>query len=143
MSSFNDVMRFMLPPRNGVNPHITSGWGSTTRPPGTSNPHLAIDFNYLGGQRAPLNQSHREVLSGGSLWSRSSHREVALRRLQRGPGAAAQLRAFGVGCCGCAASLPRPRGVARVQRRTGSVKWAAKQFPIARQDGSWRTAFGW
>jgi hypothetical protein len=52
----------MLPPVKGVVPDITSPYGDTNRPEGSSNPHGGVDFDYLGGQNA-LNQSHQGVRS--------------------------------------------------------------------------------
>lgn len=60
--SWNDIMRRMLPPVKGVVPDITSPYGDTNRPEGSSNPHGGVDFDYLGGQNA-LNQSHQGVRS--------------------------------------------------------------------------------
>lgn len=59
--SFHDIMRRVLPQIENVSPHVTSEFLSTDRPKGTSNPHMGIDFNYFGGQKAPINLSHPTV----------------------------------------------------------------------------------
>jgi murein DD-endopeptidase MepM/ murein hydrolase activator NlpD len=62
--SWEDIMRRVLPPTNGVPPHITSRYGATTdRPLGSTNPHRGVDFNYFGGQFAKLNLSHPALRS--------------------------------------------------------------------------------
>jgi len=52
--SWEDIRRRVLPPTGGVLPHDTSVFGATNRPPGSSNPHKGVDFNYdvgPGGQK--------------------------------------------------------------------------------------------
>lgn len=60
-SSFDDVMRTMLPPKNGVAPHMTSDYGPRTLY-GRRDDHGGVDFNYVGGQSG-LNLRHPEVRS--------------------------------------------------------------------------------
>ena len=62
--SWDDIMRRVLPPINGVQPHITgpagifgAGEAEGRRPP-SKIPHPGADFNYVGGQTSGLNQSH-------------------------------------------------------------------------------------
>jgi hypothetical protein len=58
--SWQDIMRRVLPPAGGVSPHITSAYGATNRPPGSTNPHRGVDFNYdvgPNGQRG-INLQH-------------------------------------------------------------------------------------
>jgi hypothetical protein len=67
--SWNDVMRRVLPPVRDVDrkmdvpPHITSPFNDTNRPPGSSNPHGGVDFNYVGGSASRFNQSHPSLRS--------------------------------------------------------------------------------
>jgi murein DD-endopeptidase MepM/ murein hydrolase activator NlpD len=56
--SWEDIMRRVLPPAGGVSPHTTSAYGATNRPPGSTNPHRGVDFNYIGGKYAGLNLSY-------------------------------------------------------------------------------------
>ncbi|WP_082641444.1 M23 family metallopeptidase [Bradyrhizobium yuanmingense] len=61
---WDDMMRRILQPVEGISPHVTSPYGAETgRPRGSSNPHRGIDFNYVGGQSARLNTSHPELRS--------------------------------------------------------------------------------
>ncbi len=63
--SWEDIMRRVLPPVGGVSPHITSAFGATNRPAGSTNPHRAVDFNYdvgPGGQRG-INLTHPALRS--------------------------------------------------------------------------------
>jgi Peptidase family M23 len=58
--SWEDIMRRVLPPAGGVSPHTTSAYGATNRPPGSTNPHRGVDFNYdvgPNGQRG-INLQH-------------------------------------------------------------------------------------
>jgi hypothetical protein len=58
--SWEDIIRRVLPPAGGVSPHTTSAYGATNRPPGSTNPHRGVDFNYdIGpnGQRG-INLQH-------------------------------------------------------------------------------------
>src|SRR4051812_14102870 len=62
--SWEDMMRRILQPIGRVSPHVTSGYSVTAdRPPGSSNPHRGIDFNYVGGREASLNKSNPAVRS--------------------------------------------------------------------------------
>src|SRR6266700_7511986 len=61
--SWRDIMQRVLPPIEGVSPHVTSAYGETNRPPGSSNPHRGVDFNYVGGRDARLNKSHPALRS--------------------------------------------------------------------------------
>jgi len=67
--SWDEVMRRVLPPMRDDSakktyPHITSPYGTRTdRPPGSSNPHVGVDFNYLGGQQSRFNTSHPALRS--------------------------------------------------------------------------------
>ena len=56
-------MRRVLPPVGSVSPHVTSAFGATDRPPGSTNPHRGVDFNYVGGKDAKLNKSHQALRS--------------------------------------------------------------------------------
>lgn len=58
---FNDVMRVMLPPQNGIDPHLTSDFGPRSVSNGSSN-HKGVDFNYEGGQTG-INLRHPTVRS--------------------------------------------------------------------------------
>lgn len=44
--TWEEIMRRVLPPAGGLSPHITSEFGATNRPRGSTNPHRAVDFNY-------------------------------------------------------------------------------------------------
>lgn len=59
--SFDDVMRIMLPPQNGVTPHMTSDFGPRTIN-GRADDHGGVDFNYVGGQNG-VNLRHPVVHS--------------------------------------------------------------------------------
>jgi len=59
--SFSDVMRVMLPPQNGVSPHMTSDYGPRTLY-GRADNHGGVDFNYQGGQSG-INLRHPTVRS--------------------------------------------------------------------------------
>ena len=59
--SFNDVMHVMMPPQNGVVPHMTSDYGPRTLY-GRRDNHGGVDFNFVGGQSG-LNLRHPEVRS--------------------------------------------------------------------------------
>nr|GAJ36699.1 hypothetical protein BDOA9_0159170 [Bradyrhizobium sp. DOA9] len=62
--SWEDMMRRILQPAGSVPPLVTCGYGVTTdRPPGSSNPHRGIDFNFVGGREARLNKSNPAVRS--------------------------------------------------------------------------------
>jgi hypothetical protein len=52
--TWEEVMRRVLPPVDGLSPHITSEFGATNRPAGSTNPHKGVDFNYAMG-RAGIN----------------------------------------------------------------------------------------
>lgn len=61
--SWQDIMRRVLPPIGGVLPHVTSSYAATDRPPGSTNPHEGIDFNYkVPGQRG-INLAHPALRS--------------------------------------------------------------------------------
>ena len=64
---FDDAMNVMLPPQNGTHAHITvSGSPPTPNVYGQvrqSGVHGGVDFNYVGGQGSPLNQSQPVVYS--------------------------------------------------------------------------------
>jgi hypothetical protein len=61
--SWPDIMQRVLPPIGGVLPHITSPFGEVEgRPPGSTKPHRAVDFNYLGGQTG-INLKHPALRS--------------------------------------------------------------------------------
>jgi len=63
---FQDAMNTMLPPQNGVSPHITvnsQGSPNAFGQPRSNGPHDGVDFNYVGGQQSPLNQNHPSVHS--------------------------------------------------------------------------------
>src|SRR3569832_740691 len=47
---WEEIMRRVLPPVGGLPPHITSEFGSTNRPVGSTNPHKGVDFNFPVGQ---------------------------------------------------------------------------------------------
>jgi len=61
--SWEDIMRRVLPPSRGVQPHITSAYGATNRPKDSTNPHRGVDFNYFGGRNAAINLSHQALRS--------------------------------------------------------------------------------
>src|SRR5271170_6135178 len=61
--SWREIMQRVLPPIGGQRPHVTSPYGDTHRPPGGSNPHGGVDFDYIGGRYARLNLSHPVVRS--------------------------------------------------------------------------------
>lgn len=62
--SWDNIMRRVLPPVGGVQPHITGpagmfgAGGDEGRKPPSKIPHPGADFNYVGGQTSRLNQSH-------------------------------------------------------------------------------------
>ncbi len=58
---FDAVMRTMLPPQDGVSPHMTSDYGQRTLN-GRQDHHGGVDFNYVGGQNG-LNLRHPTVRS--------------------------------------------------------------------------------
>jgi len=69
--SWDEIMRRVLPPMRDEKtkityvPHVTSPYGDTNRPPGSTNPHRAVDFNYNlgpGGQRG-INLIHPALRS--------------------------------------------------------------------------------
>ena len=63
--SWDDIMRRMLPPSGGFVPRVTSRYDDTNRPPGSTNPHRAVDFNYYvgpGGQKG-INLTHPALRS--------------------------------------------------------------------------------
>jgi hypothetical protein len=67
--SWEDVMRRVLPPIGGIQPHITGPAGAfgAGEPEGrrspSSIPHGGVDFNYVGGQPNRLNKSNPAVRS--------------------------------------------------------------------------------
>jgi putative chitinase len=78
--SFEDVMRVMLPPQNGVTPHMTSDYGPRTLN-GRQDHHGGADFNYRGGQ-AGLNLQHptvRSPVSGEVVFSGGQYGTVKIR----------------------------------------------------------------
>ena len=56
--SFDDVMKVMLPPQNGVAPHVTGHYGEHRQ----KGDHGGADFNYVGGQNG-VNLQHPTVNS--------------------------------------------------------------------------------
>src|SRR6266481_4301153 len=67
--SWDDIMRRVLPPSGGFVPHVTSRYGDTNRPPRSTNPHRAVDFNYYVGPdgQKGINLTHpalRSAVSG-------------------------------------------------------------------------------
>ena len=56
---WKEIRQRILPPIEGVSSHDTS---LVKRTKGTS-PHVGVDFNYIGGQRAPRNWTHAELRS--------------------------------------------------------------------------------
>ena len=56
--SFDDVMKVMLPPQNGVAPHVTGHYGEYRK----KGDHGGADFNYLGGQSG-INLQHPTINS--------------------------------------------------------------------------------
>ena len=54
--SFDEVMKVMLPPQNGVSPHITGHYGEDR----DKGDHGGVDFNYVGGQ-AGINKQHPTI----------------------------------------------------------------------------------
>src|SRR5579859_2342922 len=48
--TWEEIMRRVLPPVGGLSPDITSKFGSTNRPVGSTNPHKGVDFNYPVGR---------------------------------------------------------------------------------------------
>jgi hypothetical protein len=61
--SWQDIIQRVLPPVGGVLPHVTSPYGEVEgRPPGSSTPHRAVDFNYVGGQTG-INLQHPTLRS--------------------------------------------------------------------------------
>ncbi|WP_315768583.1 MULTISPECIES: M23 family metallopeptidase [unclassified Bradyrhizobium] len=67
--SWDDIMRRVLPlmkdekTQRTYSPHTTSPFGATNRPPGSTNPHRGVDFNYVGGQQSRFNTSHPALRS--------------------------------------------------------------------------------
>jgi hypothetical protein len=66
--SWEDIMRRVLPPIGGVSPQVTgpgvygAGVEQGRRPP-SSIPHHGVDFNYIGGRYAKLNNIHAALRS--------------------------------------------------------------------------------
>jgi putative chitinase len=56
--SFDDVMKVMLPPQNGVSPHVTGHYGEHRQ----KGDHGGADFNYVGGQNG-VNLQHPTINS--------------------------------------------------------------------------------
>ncbi len=56
--SFDDVMKVMLPPQNGVSPHVTGHYGEHRG----KGDHGGVDFNYVGGQNG-VNLQHPTINS--------------------------------------------------------------------------------
>ena len=56
--SFDDVMKVMLPPQNGVSPHVTGHYGEHRN----KGDHGGADFNYVGGQNG-INLQHPTINS--------------------------------------------------------------------------------
>jgi putative chitinase len=54
--SFDDVMKVMLPPQNGVSPHVTGHYGEHR----SKGDHGGVDFNYVGGQNG-VNLQHPTI----------------------------------------------------------------------------------
>jgi len=56
--TWKEIMRRVLPPMMDETtkitspPDVTSPFGSTNRPPGSTKPHKGVDFNYVGGQQS-------------------------------------------------------------------------------------------
>ncbi len=78
--SFDEAMRTMLPPKNGVAPHITSDFGDRTIN-GRHDDHGGVDFNYVGGQ-AGINLRHPTVnspVSGEVVFSGGQYGTVKIR----------------------------------------------------------------
>src|SRR5262245_17673532 len=67
--SWRDIMLRVLQPikdderKWNVSPGVTSPYGDTNRPPGSTNPHRGVDFNYFGGKAAEFNKSHPALRS--------------------------------------------------------------------------------
>src|SRR6266849_9900253 len=63
--SWDDIMRRVLPPTGGFAPHVTSRYGDTNRPPRSTNPHRAVDFNYDVGRdgQKGINLTHPALRS--------------------------------------------------------------------------------
>jgi Peptidase family M23 len=66
--SWQDMMRRILPPLVGIDPHVTSRYGEIKqRPLGSTNPHRGVDFNYnIPGQFGPnlINPALRSPVAG-------------------------------------------------------------------------------
>jgi peptidoglycan hydrolase-like protein with peptidoglycan-binding domain len=78
--SFNDVMRVMMPPQDGVAPHITSDFGPRILN-GRQDDHGGVDFNYVGGQSG-RNLQHPVVgspVSGEVVFSGGQYGTVKIR----------------------------------------------------------------
>jgi len=78
--SFNEVMRVVLPPQNGVNPHMTSDFGPRVLN-GHADDHGGVDFNYVGGQNG-INLNHptvRSPVSGVVVSSGGGYNTVGIR----------------------------------------------------------------
>ena len=54
--SFDDVMKVMLPPQNGLSPHVTGHYGEDRK----KGNHGGADFNYVGGQNG-INLQHPTI----------------------------------------------------------------------------------
>lgn len=74
---FEDAMRIMLPPQNGIEPHVTGHFGESR----TSGPHGGTDFNYEGGQTG-LNMQSPTVhspIGGEVVFSGGQYGSVKIR----------------------------------------------------------------
>ena len=61
--SWQDIMLRVLPPIGAVPPHPTSAYGATNRPPGSTNPHRGVDFNYKVPEQRGINLAHPALRS--------------------------------------------------------------------------------
>ena len=65
--SIQELLELILPPQDGYRPHTTSRFASTSRPPGSTNPHRGLDANYYLGPKANpqsgLNLDHPTIQS--------------------------------------------------------------------------------
>ncbi|AOW14824.1 hypothetical protein LPB72_20550 [Hydrogenophaga crassostreae] len=74
---FEDVMRIMLPPQNGIEPHVTANFGERR----TSGPHGGTDFNYEGGQSGlnMLRPAVHSPIAGEVVFSGGQYGTVKIR----------------------------------------------------------------
>lgn len=89
--SWEDIMRRVLPPTGVASPRITSTYGATNRPPGSTNPHRGVQQTSGIGKAQPIPiQLRRLTLAntgniclGSVPMHLAAHRKYACARIVR------------------------------------------------------------